>query len=376
MTKGSDFCEINDDIRIDGSSATVFIASADQTAISAENSSWIIRPYSRKYDRYVMKRVKEWSVISATSFEELPECNQNHSVPAVLFSNGGYAGNIFHDFSDIIIPLYVNSRQFNGEVKFVITNKQSWWIKKYRNILKLLSKYDVIDIDNEEDVHCFRTGIIGLQRHDKELNIDPSISTYSLKDFRQFIRSSFSLPKVAAIRMKDGEKRKPRLLIIARKRTRAFTNPEEIARMARKLGFEVVVTEASGDISRFAETVNSCDVFLAVHGAAMTNMIFLPENAVFIQVVPFGGFEWLARTDYEEPAKAMKLKYLEYKIKLEESTLIQQYPLDHEVIRNPTKVGKQGWNVFRSVYMVKQNVKVDLNRFRSTLLKALELLGQ
>lgn len=320
-----------------------------------------------------MKRVNEWSVKSAAS---LRQCNQNHSVPAILFSNGGYAGNIFHDFSDIIIPLYINSRQFNGQVQFVITNKQSWWINKYQNILKKLSRYDIIDIDNQDDIHCFPGGIIGLKRHDRELNINSSESPYSIKDFRQFIRSSYSLQKPAAIRLRDGEKKKPRLLIVSRKRTRAFTNAEEIAQMGRRLGFNVVVVEANGNLSRFAETVNSCDVFLAVHGAAMTNMIFLPENAVFIQVVPFGGFAWLARTDYEEPAKAMKLRYLEYKIKLDESTLIQQYSLDHQVIRDPSSIGKQGWNAFRSVYMVQQNVKVDLNRFRSTLFKALELLHQ
>ncbi|KAJ0106152.1 hypothetical protein Patl1_19731 [Pistacia atlantica] len=345
ITERSDFCEINNDIRIDGSSATVYFSSTHEA-----NSSWNIRPYARKYDRVAMSRAKE--------------C-------------GGYSGNHFHDFSDILIPLYITSRQFNGEVQFIVTDKHSWWINKFQNVLRNLSNYEIIDIDKEKDIHCFPRGIVGLKRHEKELHIDPSTSPYSIKDFREFIRSSYSLKKATAIKLKDGQNKiKPRLLIISRKRTRTFTNTDKIAEIGRKFGFEVVVTEAESNLSRFAETVNSCDVFLGVHGAGLTNMIFLPEKAVFIQVIPFGGFEWLARTDYEEPSKRMNVRYLEYKIKIEESSLIQQYPIDHQVIKDPSSIGKQGWKVFRSVYMEKQNVQLDLNRFRGTLLKVLELLHQ
>ncbi|KAJ0048774.1 hypothetical protein Pint_16940 [Pistacia integerrima] len=338
ITERSDFCEINNDIRIDGSSATVYFSSTHEA-----NSSWNIRPYARKYDRVAMSRAKEWSVKSVQQ-RQLPQCTQNHSIPAIVFSSGGYSGNHFHDFSDILIPLYITSRQFNGEVQFLVTDKHSWWINKFQNVLRNLSNYEIIDIDKEKDIHCFPRGIVGLKRHEKELHIDPSTSPYSIKDFREFIRSSYSLKKATAIKLKDGQNKiKPRLLIISRKRTRTFTNTDKIAEIGRKFGFEVVVTEAESNLSRFAETVNSCDVFLGVHGAGLTNMIFLPEKAVFIQVIPFGGFEWLARTDYEEPSKRMNVRYLEYKIKIEESSLIQQYPIDHQVIKDPSSIGKQGW---------------------------------
>ncbi|KAK1553360.1 hypothetical protein Q3G72_033683 [Acer saccharum] len=378
IMKRTDFCEIDDeDIRIDGSSATVFIASSSPQDISAENQSWTIRPYARKGDQAAMNRVREWSVKSVNDPKKFPQCTQNHSIPVVLFSNGGYAGNHFHDFTDIVIPLFLTSRQFNGEVQFLITNKQSWWIKKFRKVVKNLSKYDPVDIDKEKGVHCFTSGIIGLKRHDKELNIDPSLSSYSMKDFRQFLRSSYSLKKDTAIKIRDSEKKRPpRLLIITRKRSRTFTNTAKIVLMARKMGFKVVVAEADMNVSKFAEIVNSCDVLLGVHGAGLTNIVFMPENAVFIQVVPFGGVEWLAKTDFEEPSKDMNLRYLEYKIKMEESSLIQQYPVDHQVLRDPASIGKQGWYAFRSVYMDKQNVELHLNTFRPTFLKALELLHQ
>jgi hypothetical protein len=86
--------------------------------------------------------------------------------------------------------------------------------------------------------------------------------------------------------------------------------------------------------------------------------------------------EWLATNDFAKPSEDMKIKYLEYKITLEESTLKQQYPLDHMIIKDPSSIVKQGWETFRSVYFDKQNVKLDVNRFRPTLQKALELLHQ
>ncbi|KAJ0048775.1 hypothetical protein Pint_16941 [Pistacia integerrima] len=377
FTIRSDFCETNHDILIDGSSASVFIpSSTHQTGISSQNSSWIIRPYARKGDEAAMNSVRKWSVKSVIDPQQLPQCTKNHSVPAIIFSNAGYAGNHFHDFTDIVIPLYMSSRQFNGEVQFLITDNGYWWIEKFRKLLKKLSRYDIIDIDKETDVHCFPRGIIGLKRYDgRELTIDPSKSSQSMKDFRELLRSSYSLPRAAAIKIKDGEKKKPRLLIISRKRTRSFTNAGKIAQMARRLGYKVIVVEATMNVQKFAELVNSCDVLLGVHGAGLTNIVFLPENAVVIQVVPLAT-EWLSRFYFEEPSMAMNLSYLEYKVRAEESSLIQQYPLDHQVLKDPSSIRKQGWEAFKSVYLDKQNIQLDLKRFRGTLLKARELLAR
>ena len=72
----------------------------------------------------------------------------------------------------------------------------------------------------------------------------------------------------------------------------------------------------------------------------------------------------------------MNLKYMEYKTSNEESTLIQQYPLDHAVFADPDSIGKQGWKAYKSIYLNKQNVKLNVTRFKPTLLKALELLHQ
>ncbi|KAJ6375848.1 hypothetical protein OIU77_000752 [Salix suchowensis] len=373
----SDFCEMKGDIRIDGNSFTVFIVSSETDILAAKNTSWRIRPYARKGDQTAMDRVREWTVKLVAGGSYIPECSLNHSVPGILFSAGGYSGNHFHAFTDIIVPLFSTARPYNGEVQFLITNGWSGWIAKFRTILKALSRYQLMNIDNIKDIHCFGSMTVGLKRESyKELGIDPSKSPYSIKDFRQFLRSSYNLKKTRAIKIMDGTKRRPRLLIISRKRSRAFTNVGDIATLAKKLGYRVVVAEPDADLSGFSQIINSCDVVMGVHGAGLTNIVFLPENAVFIQVIPFGGAEWLSRTFFEEPAKAMNIRYLDYKIRVEESSLLQQYPADHVILRDPSVIGKQGWLAFRSIYFQKQNVTIDVNRFRPTLVKALELLHQ
>ncbi|KAB5524462.1 hypothetical protein DKX38_022211 [Salix brachista] len=346
----SEFCEMKGDIRIDGNSSTAFIVSSETDILTAENTSWSIRPYARKEALGEKDFARKWSVKPVTSLLDIARCTRNHSVPAILFSAGGYSGNFFHAFTDIIIPLYSTARTFNREVQFLITDRKPWWIAKFKTLFEALSRYEIIDIDDRHDVHCFQSLTIGLKgRNNKELSIDSSTSPYSMKDFRKFLRSWYSLKKITAAIIRDGDKRKPRLLIIPRKRSRSFTNVGEIAQLAESLSYQVIVAEPGPDVSGFAKIINSCDVFMV---------------------------EWASRISFEDPAKDMNIRYLDYKIKVEESTLIQQYPADHEVLRDPSAIGKQGWVAFRSIYLDKQNVTLDVERFRPTLVRASQLLHQ
>ncbi|KAJ0048770.1 hypothetical protein Pint_16948 [Pistacia integerrima] len=322
----SDYCEITGDIRVHGKSSTVSIASL-QSRLSGYNKTH--------------------------------HCKLNHSVPAILFSLGGFSGNHFHDFSDLVI---INPGGFpsSGE------------------LLENLSRYEIIDIDKQENVHCFSSVIIGLKYH-KELSIDPSKSPagVSMKDFRRFLRSTYSLQRTKAIKLRESDQdRRPRLLIITRRKSRAFVNVGRISKSARNLGYEVIVAEAnlSTDLSKFAALVNSCDVLMGVHGAGLANMVFLPDNAILIQIVPLGKIERLARADFAEPSKDMNIRYLEYNIGVKESSLIKEYPIEHVIFRDPMVVHKQGWGAVKSMYLERQNVKLDVHRFKPTLSKAFELL--
>ncbi|OIT05354.1 PREDICTED: uncharacterized protein LOC109224087 isoform X1 [Nicotiana attenuata] len=373
----SDYCETKGDIRVQGKSSIIFVVSHDFNT-SIGNNSWTIQPYPRKGNAGAMTKVKSWTIKLVEDGENIPKCSIYHGYPAVLFSLGGYSGNHFHDFSDLLIPIFSNSRHFNSEVHFLATDYKSWWIGKYRTLLNMLSKHKILDIDNENEVHCFLSIVAGLKSH-KEFSIDSSKfpNGVSMRDFRQFLRSSFSLKRAEAIKLNKDVGKRPRLMIMSRKRSRILLNEEEVRKMAEDLGYEVVLAEAnlSTNLSRFAQIVNSCDVILGVHGAGLTNMVFLPDNAVLIQLVPLGAMDNLAKRDFGDPAGEMNIRYLDYKIGVNESSLVEKYPLDHIVFKNPSSFYRKGWDTFRSIYLDKQNVKVDLNRFKSTLVEAQKLLA-
>ncbi|KAK9115060.1 hypothetical protein Syun_021857 [Stephania yunnanensis] len=353
MEPRSDFCKMNGDIRIHGNSSTILFASPQVDSAAARNATWKIKPYARKGDAAALGSVTE-------------------------FLAAGYSGNHFHAFADILVPLFAASYRFRGEVKLLVSNSKSYWIAKYKAILENLSRYEIIiNIDKDDRIHCFPSMIVGLKQH-QELRIDHSQSRYSMKDFREFLRSAYSLKKAKAaisIRNHQRHRKVPRLLIVTRKRTRSFTNEREIVKLAKSLGYKVMTAEpALMNMTSFARVVNSCDVMMGVHGAGLANIVFLPSHAVVIQVVPLGGLKWLCSHYFGEPALEMELKYLEYKIREEESTLMQQYPLDHPVFKDPISIHRQGWEATKAVYLDKQDVKLDVNRFRATLLEALELL--
>lgn len=366
----SDRCEMDGDVRIHGKSGSVVFVS------SSTNETWRIKPYARKADAAAMASVRELSVRPSNG--DPPRCTVNHSVPAVVFSVTGYTGNFFHDMSDVFVPLFQTSFHFKGEVQFLVTNYRRWWADKYAPIFKQLSNYRLVDLDGDDGVRCFPRAAVGLDS-DNDLLIDASRSKdgCSMADFGRMLRKAYSLPRegpVSRLAGKHHPRRKPRLLVVARGRTRRFTNLGEIAAAAEGAGYEVVVAEAGHDVSRFAGLANSCDVMVGVHGAGLTNFVFLPAGAVLIQVVPWGNLNWIATNYFERPPRAMRLRYLEYRIAPEESTLSEAYARDDPVFADPSSLHRRGWDAMREVFLVQQNVRLDVRRFRPVLLKAMKML--
>ncbi|KAJ3694364.1 hypothetical protein LUZ60_009844 [Juncus effusus] len=366
----SDTCKLNGDIRIHANSSTIYFG--EPTGFM--NESYKLRPYPRKGDEMAFERVVQFNVITK---KEVPKCTKNYDVPAVVFSIGGYTGNIFHDFSDVIMPLFTLVRPLNGEVQFVMTNTQDWWLIKYDKIIKSLSNYTPLRLDNDNEVHCFKSVTVGLVAH-RELIIEPSRNPnhYSTKDFTRFIREIFPLERDSPIHLGEKANKKPRMLIISRARSRMVTNLKKVVNLGKELGFEVLVqeTDVGNDMIKFAQLINSCDVMLGVHGAGLTNEMFLPPNATLIQIIPWGGLEWIGQMDYGDPAIEMGLNYMQYSIKVEESSFIEKYPKDHDLIKNPIELHKKGFVFIHEVLMNGQNITLDLKRFRNVLVVALDKL--
>ncbi|KAJ6795617.1 Uncharacterized protein M6B38_225620 [Iris pallida] len=372
----SDTCSMSGDVRVLGRSSTILLSSLS----SANSTTLKIRPYARKWEAPVMATIKELSLKPASEHStRTPGCSVNHSVPAVVFSTGGFLGNAFHDFSDVLVPLFATSRQYRGEVQFLAADFNPKWVYRYRHILKQLSRYRVVDMDADDEVRCFPEAHIGLRSH-RVLGMDPSKTPngYSMLDFKRMLRASYSLNRASATKIGRRSKKKPRLLVILRNGSRSLINAKEVIRTARDIGYKVVTTapEDTEDLARFAQVVNSCDAMMGVHGAGLANMVFLPTNASVIQIIPWGGLRWACRHDFGEPAPDMGLNYVEYEIREEESSLIEEYPRDHAVFTDPESIQKQGWNVLWYIFLHKQKVKLDVGRFREVLLQVYQSLKQ
>uniref|UniRef100_A0ACD6AMK3 Uncharacterized protein n=1 Tax=Avena sativa TaxID=4498 RepID=A0ACD6AMK3_AVESA len=369
-------CELTGDVRISPKEKTMYLVNPSGAGPFDENGEKKIRPYARK-DTFLLPGVVEVTIKSVPSVASAPECGRRHSVPAVVFSTAGYTDNFFHDNTDVLIPLFLSASHYAGEVQLLITNYKPWWVNKFAPLLKKLSNYEVINFDKEEAVHCFPGGQLGLYR-DRDLIIGPHPTrnprNLTMVDYNRFLRRAYGLPRDVPAVLGEKTGTRPKMLMIERKGTRKLLNLHAVRELCEQLGFDVTVAEAgAGDVRGFAGKVNAADVLLAVHGAGMTNQIFLPTGAVLVQIVPWGKMDWMATNFYGQPARDMQLRYVEYYVSEEETTLKDKYPRDHYVFKDPMAIHAQGWPGIAEIIM-KQDVVVNMTRFKPFLLQALDQL--
>ena len=97
---------------------------------------------------------------------------------------------------------------------------------------------------------------------------------------------------------------------------------------------------------------------------------------MLIQVVPYGKMDVIATLEFGEPAKEMGLRYLDYSVTAEESTLLEMLGPEHPAIKDPDAIHRSGWNNMTEFYLNKQSVRVDVARFAPTLAQAFDHLRQ
>ncbi|XP_047318798.1 xylan glycosyltransferase MUCI21-like [Impatiens glandulifera] len=378
----SDICIMKGDVRTHSSSSSIYVYDENEQnreefdgELQQEEN---IRPYTRKWESQTMSSVSELHLISKRVNPDVYRnhtCDIIHNVPAVFFSTAGYTGNVYHEFNDGILPLYITSQRFNKKVVFVIEEYHDWWYTKYADVLSELSDYAPIDFHGDKRTHCFPEAIVGLKIHD-ELTVDPSLmeGSETVKDFRQLLDRAY-WPRISGL-IKGGTispalSSKPKLTIISRQGSRAILNENSLVKMAEEIGFEVEILKPAktSELAKIYQSLNSSDVMIGVHGAAMTHFLFMRPGSVFIQVIPLGT-EWAAETYYGEPAVRLGCKYVGYKILPKESSLYDEYDRNDPVLNDPDSIGKKGWEFTKKIYLDRQNVRLNLARFRKRLVRS------
>ncbi|XP_014492882.1 protein O-linked-mannose beta-1,4-N-acetylglucosaminyltransferase 2 [Vigna radiata var. radiata] len=366
--KEYDLCTINGSTLLDPTSSTIY--AVDLHTRNKSRPPLKFRPYPRKSDKVAMSFVKELNLIVA---QPKLSCNVTHHTPALVFSAAGYTGNHYHEINEIFIPLFITINKLfsNQDVTLVVTEGKMWWFQKYAELLAAFSPHrSIINANNLSTVHCFPSATLGLMKHGPMI-IDPKLllpNPKTLIDFRAFLGKVYSKLGTPFMYPKRD---KPQLTLISRTASRVITNEEDVIKVAEELGFIVHVFEASRStpMRKVYGVVHGSDVLLGVHGAGLTNFLFMRKGSVLVQVVPIG-LEWVSTTYYEKPPKYLGVEYLEYKIEVNESSLLQKYGGDSLVVKNPGAFQTK-WPQKR-LHWTHQNVTIDITRFRNCLIKAHE----
>ncbi|KAK6124717.1 hypothetical protein DH2020_041541 [Rehmannia glutinosa] len=303
-----------------------------------------IRPYTRKWETNVMDTIDELDLVVKKNSGINHKCDVHHDVPAVFFSTGGYTGNLYHEFNDGILPLYITSQHLNKKVVFVILEYHNWWIMKYGDILSQLSDFPAIDFSGDKRVHCFPEAIVGLRIHD-ELTVDASKmeNDKTIGDFHNLLDRAY---------WPNG--------------SRAITNEDSLVKLAEDIGFvvEVLRPQRTTELAKTYRVLNSSDVMIGVHGAAMTHFLFMNPGSSHPRT------DWAAETYYGEPAGKFGLRYIGYKILPKESSLYDDYNENDPILMDPSSVNRKGWEFTKKIYLDRQTVRLDLRRFQKRLLRA------
>ncbi|XP_068660875.1 xylan glycosyltransferase MUCI21-like [Aristolochia californica] len=367
----TDICYMKGDIRTDSPSSSILLYNGGEM-----KGEELIRPYTRKWEVEIMKTIDELRLRSINGSLSPRQCDVKHQVPAVVISTGGYTGNVYHEFNDGLLPLYLTIERFKGEVVVVVVEFHNWWLTKYESVVKKLTNYQVVDFSGDPRVRCFPEVIVGLKIHG-ELAVNPSIGNgKTIQDFRALIADGFQVSSSNQLKKAPtGVHGRPTLAIFIRNKSRQLLNLREIEKTCRLIGFEVVILNPRKDtpLADIFAVLNSADAMLGVHGAALTHFLFMKPNSVFIQIVPLG-LSWAAEEYYGQPARKLGLEYMDYNITAEESSLSRDYGRTHPVLVDPTSVNKKGWSETKRIYLQKQNVRVDIKRFRRVIAKAYSYL--
>ncbi|XP_017970598.1 PREDICTED: uncharacterized protein LOC18610311 isoform X1 [Theobroma cacao] len=367
-----DLCSINGPTVVDPNTSTFFLM--DPTTSSPQSTVEKIKPYPRKWENFPMARIKELTITSSPSG---PRCKVRHKAPAIVFSAGGYTGNVFHDFNDGFIPLFitVDSIYQKQDVILVISEARDWWVSKYRNLLDVFSTHKIVSLDNDTSTHCFPSATLGLISYGF-MALMPN-SSQTLLHFRALLDQAFGHGKNNPYSISNEFlkfSRKPRLVFINRLRGqgREILNKDEAKRVAEEIGFDVISFEPTDrtSLDQVYALLNSSHAMVGMHGAALTHLLFLRPGSVLVQVMPLGT-NWAGKMCHGEPARAMGIEYMEYKIDVKESSLVEKYDKDDMVIKDPAGLQGKKWSLdVMKIYLKEQNVKLDLVRFRECLKEA------
>uniref|UniRef100_J3L7Z5 Glycosyltransferase 61 catalytic domain-containing protein n=1 Tax=Oryza brachyantha TaxID=4533 RepID=J3L7Z5_ORYBR len=363
----TDVCFMAGDVRLDPASLSLLLFGKQPPAPNATLEERV-RPYTRKWETFIMGKIEEVRLRMAHPAEEDGHrCDVRHDAPLLVMTAGGYTGNLFHAFSDGFVPAWLTVQHLRRRVVLGVLSYNPWWAGTFSEIISGLTDYHVVDLLHDKRTHCFPGAIVGTRFHGI-LAVDPTRlrDNKTIIDFHDLLADVY---ETGEPQQEPAAARRPRLGIVSRRGTRVIENQAAVAQLGRSVGFDVDILETANGLPLSASyaAVSACDVLVGVHGADLTKFLFLRPGAALVQVAPLG-VPPIARGCYAEASARMGLHYEQYDAEGHESSLSRRYGLRDAVVSDPEAAKRdKGWGFVARVYLGGQNVTLDVARFRETL---------
>ncbi|PSR84990.1 EGF domain-specific O-linked N-acetylglucosamine transferase [Actinidia chinensis var. chinensis] len=379
-----DICYLNRPTIVDPTTATFFTVDPNNSTPQVMEK---IRPYPRNLLHTPFDLVRE---ITLTTAPPNGSCDVTHTSPALVFSAGAWPGNFYHDFNENFIPLFITVDSFfpNRDIIIGIFNCSDGWLDHYNDLLSSYTRHQIINLDEETAIHCFPSMIVGLISHGSSI-VDPTLQRgphpKTLHDFRAFLASTYSRSHASHTAISNETKSnlrspppppapptlpwtlkgRPRLVFLNRNGARGILNIDEVRQAAEDVGFDTVVFEPTKETSLHEafRLLDSSHAMAGVHGAGLTNMLFLRPGSVLIQLAP-AECDWLGSLFYGKMAVRLGLEYIVYNIGEEESISGLDKATRERLARGVTPL--ENWVVNKN----QLRIKLDLVRVKRYLKRA------
>ncbi|GAQ86368.1 Glycosyltransferase family 61 protein [Klebsormidium nitens] len=341
----TDVCTLQGDVRIDVTSGQIVLFSRDPQTEPGEMG---FRPHPRKWDKGLMESQVSELPVRVVAHDDpsapLMKCSRNNTAPGVVFSAGGYSGGPFHDFNEVFLPLFETTRGYDRNVVMLMSDlKGEWWWRDNppkRSFVGAMTEHAIrlIGLENDtysraQGVECFSNLTLGLYHslcmYDENGGFQSRAASGTiLQEFGAYMRKGLRVPEPESSRVFVPAGATPVVGIVQRNTTRQFLNYGELIRAAQGENFTVVpIMFEALNHPEMAQTMASLDVLVAVHGAGLSNICLMRPGGAVLQVMPYGegGSRDVTGMEYKNFAQEMELEYYEWRVPVQDSTILEQY---------------------------------------------------
>lgn len=350
----TDVCVLKGDVRVNLTSGEIVLYTRSAATPLKEET---IRPHPRKWQwNMIESSVTEFSLesVAAGGAERMP-CLKRNTAPGVLFSVGAFCGGVFHDFNEVYLPLFETTYATGGDVVMLVSDlKGEWWWHDAprRSFVGALTRHPIkiigrkFDTDNYvQGVECFDQLTVGLFQHtcmyDEFGGAESRWKANSdVKDFAPYVRKGLKIPDPpgSPARVFVPEGAVPVVGIAQRLTSRKLKNFIDLLKIAKADGFKVVpIYFEHYSPEEAVKIMASLDVFVAVHGAGLSNICLMRPGGVVLQIMPYGegGKRNVIGAEYKNFAVAMDAEYLEWSVPAHDSTIKDQYNGTDKIVTSP-----------------------------------------